>query len=283
MNILETIGVPYYKKGSGIHIKEKNRGKFTASAKAAGKSVQEHAKDVLNDPNATPLQKKRANFARNSKKFKHQEGGPLRKNANTQNDSFSSDMVKKQQRDWGTLTYNLEVPYDPTKQFSGLPVDNGRKYDTTMLAHINNELKDVPEKQRSAILASMVVESDMNPFAHYKAGKTKGLLQWEGNRYDTTIKENPTQQEQLAEVYDQLDYLKSTWKNKSDKVSWTHGGEGSGLWGAKHAINTFWNENNSLKKVNNAFVRGYVRPKGKSKSTTHRLKIAKDIYNRITE
>ena len=30
------------KNGSKIHIKKKNRGKFTASAKKAGQSVQEH-------------------------------------------------------------------------------------------------------------------------------------------------------------------------------------------------------------------------------------------------
>lgn len=28
MNILELLGIPYFKKGSGIHIKKKNRGKF---------------------------------------------------------------------------------------------------------------------------------------------------------------------------------------------------------------------------------------------------------------
>ncbi len=55
---------------SGIHIKKKNRGKFTKSAKKAGKSVQAHAQAVLNDPDATPLQKKRANFARNAKSWK---------------------------------------------------------------------------------------------------------------------------------------------------------------------------------------------------------------------
>lgn len=59
----------FMKNGGGIHIKKKNRGKFTKSAKAAGKSVQEHAHDVMNDPNATPLQKKRANFAINAKKW----------------------------------------------------------------------------------------------------------------------------------------------------------------------------------------------------------------------
>lgn len=59
------------KKGSKIHIKKANRGKFTASAKRAGQSVQEHARSVLNNPNATPLQKKRANFARNAAKWHH--------------------------------------------------------------------------------------------------------------------------------------------------------------------------------------------------------------------
>lgn len=63
--------LPRYKNGSGIHIKKENRGKFTASAKKAGQSVQEHAKSVLNNPNATPLQKKRANFARNAAKWHH--------------------------------------------------------------------------------------------------------------------------------------------------------------------------------------------------------------------
>ena len=59
------------KNGSKIHIKKKNRGKFSASARKAGQSVQEHAKSVLNNPNATTLQKRRAQFAINAKKFKH--------------------------------------------------------------------------------------------------------------------------------------------------------------------------------------------------------------------
>lgn len=54
---------------SKIHIKPENKGKFTASAKAAGHSVQQHASAVLADPNASPTQKKRANFARNAAKW----------------------------------------------------------------------------------------------------------------------------------------------------------------------------------------------------------------------
>ena len=60
--------IPSYKKG-GIHIKKKNRGKFTKSAKAAGQSVQAHAHSVMNNPKATTLQKKRANFAIQAKKW----------------------------------------------------------------------------------------------------------------------------------------------------------------------------------------------------------------------
>lgn len=59
----------YLKKGNKIHIKKKNRGKFTASAKAHGMGVQEYAHKVVNDPNATTLQKRRAQFALNSKKW----------------------------------------------------------------------------------------------------------------------------------------------------------------------------------------------------------------------
>lgn len=85
---IEQVG--FYKKGSGIHIKKKNRGKFTASAKRAGKSVQQHARDVLADPNATPLQKKRANFARNASKWKHKDGAKIHK-------LFDNRLIKRHQ------------------------------------------------------------------------------------------------------------------------------------------------------------------------------------------
>ena len=70
---------PYgnYKNGGEIYIKEENKGKFTKSANAAGKSVQEHAHDVVNNPNSTELQRKRAQFAINAKKWKHELGGEI--------------------------------------------------------------------------------------------------------------------------------------------------------------------------------------------------------------
>lgn len=52
-----------------IKIKKKNRGKFTKSAKAAGEGVQEHAHKVMASKTASAKQKKRANFAIQSKKW----------------------------------------------------------------------------------------------------------------------------------------------------------------------------------------------------------------------
>jgi hypothetical protein len=54
--------------GSGIHIKPENKGKFTATKKATGKSTEEltHSKN--------PVTKKRAVFAQNAAKWKHADG-----------------------------------------------------------------------------------------------------------------------------------------------------------------------------------------------------------------
>jgi len=53
-----------------IHIKPANRGKFTASAKRSGQSVQQHAASVLAPGSgASAAEKKRAVFAKNAKRW----------------------------------------------------------------------------------------------------------------------------------------------------------------------------------------------------------------------
>ena len=75
MEILELIGVPYFKKGKGIHIKKKNRGKFTEYC--GGKVTDECIKRAKQSKN--PTLRKRATFAANARKWKHAEGGLLKK------------------------------------------------------------------------------------------------------------------------------------------------------------------------------------------------------------
>lgn len=70
--------VQKYKKGNklDIHIKKKNRGKFTESAKRHGMSVQQYASKVLSDPSSPSYLRKRAQFAKNAAKW-HMNGGIL--------------------------------------------------------------------------------------------------------------------------------------------------------------------------------------------------------------
>ncbi|MEI6187004.1 MAG: hypothetical protein WCP46_00685 [Alphaproteobacteria bacterium] len=57
---------------NGIHINPANKGKFTATKKATGKSTEEltHSKN--------PVTRKRAIFAQNASHFKHENGGNLK-------------------------------------------------------------------------------------------------------------------------------------------------------------------------------------------------------------
>ncbi|MDE1944817.1 MAG: hypothetical protein KGI03_00895 [Patescibacteria group bacterium] len=60
------------KSKSGIHINPKKKGAFTKKAKAAGKGVQEYAREVMKEgSHASAATKKQANFAKNAAKFHH--------------------------------------------------------------------------------------------------------------------------------------------------------------------------------------------------------------------
>ena len=63
MDLLDIIGIPHFKKGSGIHIKKKNRGKFTEYC--GGKVTQECIDKAKKSKNHTL--RKRATFADNAR------------------------------------------------------------------------------------------------------------------------------------------------------------------------------------------------------------------------
>ena len=72
--MIEIFGVPYLKKGSGIHIKKKNRGKFTeyCGGEVTDKCIQKAKKSG----NSKLI--KRAVFAQNSRRWsKKQQGGQI--------------------------------------------------------------------------------------------------------------------------------------------------------------------------------------------------------------
>ena len=75
MNILRTNNISQFKKGSGIHIKKKNRGKFTEYCN--GKVTQECIDKAKRSNN--PTLRKRATFAENARAWKHKKGGLIPK------------------------------------------------------------------------------------------------------------------------------------------------------------------------------------------------------------
>lgn len=80
---------------SGIHIKPENKGKFNALKKRTGKSTEEltHSKN--------PLTRKRAIFAQNAAKWKHEDGGMIPYTATSMKDGghLSPDKAKEMLRD----------------------------------------------------------------------------------------------------------------------------------------------------------------------------------------
>ena len=75
MDKIEIFGVPSFKQGSGIHIKEENKGKFTDYC--GGKVTDECIQRGKNSSN--PTTRKRATFADNARKWKHKDGAKVHK------------------------------------------------------------------------------------------------------------------------------------------------------------------------------------------------------------
>jgi hypothetical protein len=65
-----------YARGGGIHINPAKKGTFTAQATRMGMGVQEAARHILaHKDRYSPAMVKKANFARNASKWKHEYGG----------------------------------------------------------------------------------------------------------------------------------------------------------------------------------------------------------------
>jgi len=85
MNILE-----FLKNGSGIHIKEKNKGSFTRWC--GGNVTEECIRRGKNSSN--PKIRRKATFADNARKWKHQHGGLIAKGQQGLGDKFWNLLYK---------------------------------------------------------------------------------------------------------------------------------------------------------------------------------------------
>lgn len=162
MNILE-----FLKNGSGIHIKKKNRGKFTSYC--GGKVTDECIQKGKNSSN--PAIRKRATFADNARHFKHKDGGIIKagfgqKLSNTVNkigDFFNSNTGK------GLLNLGMQA-FGTIK--GSIDANN---YSSSFDAETNSQLKAMDASQRknnykqASQLASEIIKQKQqeNPDIHY--------------------------------------------------------------------------------------------------------------------
>lgn len=111
-----------YSKGGGIHIDPKNKGKFTASAEAAGMGTQEFASHVLaNRGSYTPLQVQRANFAHNAASWQHAQGGFNNKGFQSLPPAVQAKIKANSFADGGQLTQFNEGGTHEESPLGGIP------------------------------------------------------------------------------------------------------------------------------------------------------------------
>lgn len=206
---------PQYAK-SGIKIKKKNRGKFTEYCD--GKVTQECIDKAKKSGNKKLI--KRATFAENSRKWKHQKGGPI-KRLDIKN--LRNDPEFKKNFNWYMNDHNLEILQD---------------------SMINRNMGYV---QRVALLSQVIPESGGDTKPH--GNGAIGLIGWRGPRAINLPNNLPGQIHQLmSEIYD----------NPNAK-NWSHGGQGTGIQTGKEMMKLFKTTPNS-KQATKSLMKGLVRP-----------------------
>lgn len=160
------------------------------------------------------------------------------------------------------------------KKFLNIKTTGDRPYNRDYIEYIENGLskRGFDNNQIDIILGNIIEESGGNPFAKSEGGTYQGILQWAKNRYKISKEKDP-----YKEIDNQLDYLTESIANTTDKVSWTHGGEGSGYQSFKEPFSIFHNPQASIEDRHRAFSFGYVRPKGKQASSDNRLKVVNQV------
>lgn len=160
--------------------------------------------------------------------------------------------------------------------FNDIKTSDGRNYNPAYIERAYSSLKksNLTKKQQAVVLANIIEESGGDPFALNKnSGKDYGTLQWV-DRYPKSNETDP-----YKEIDNQMGYFLNTVNNLDDKVSWTHGGKGSGYQSRTDAYNDFNSED--IETINRGFVLGHVRPAGKHASVKNRIGVAEQIYDRI--
>ncbi len=160
--------------------------------------------------------------------------------------------------------------------FSNLNTNFGYDLNNLNTAYKYFKKMDLNDYQIASLLANGIAESGFNPKAKNPKTSAKGIFQWLDGRYKYSS-DKLNNDELLKE---QLNYVKDTLNNTTDRMSWNHGGSGSGYNRAIDAYKAFSNANN-LQDAVHSFTYGYNRPDNVALREKQRLALAQEIYNRF--
>ncbi len=225
MNNITQTNIPQFKEG-GIHIKKENNGKFTEYCD--GKVTQECIDKAKKSGNKKLI--KRAVFAENARKWKHQKGGLIQKFQNPATpikrldiNGLRNDPEYKKNFNWKMYDKDLEILQDSL-------IARGA---------------DFPE--RVAVFSQVIPESGGSPAPH--GNGAYGIIGFRGSRAENLPEDTPGQVHVL---------MNGMYDNPKAK-DWTHGGTGTGVQTGKEMMNLFLDTPNVLQAVK-AYMKGFVRP-----------------------
>lgn len=123
-NSFESPELNTFAEGGKIYIKPENRGKFTALKERTGKSAtwfKEHG---------TPAQKKMATFALNSRKWEHEDGGPLNPySAGALVDAIYSTFKREKYLGKPSHNYDFTISEEEADKLGYYPDERGHRDD----------------------------------------------------------------------------------------------------------------------------------------------------------
>lgn len=131
-------GGPLFAEGGRIHIKPENRGKFTETKRRTGKTTEEltHSKN--------PVTRKRAIFAQNARKWKHENGGGLGLDgmikARLALDSHFGNPTARRMTNYDTRSYTF-----PDGRRGNVYVGSYGNYVTPQIQDVDGELKFIED------------------------------------------------------------------------------------------------------------------------------------------
>lgn len=174
-NTRENVAIPNLpkkKEGSKIYIKPENKGKFTATKKKTGKSTEEltHSKN--------PVTKKRAVFAQNAAKWKHEKGGAVEK-----------------------YKFDPTLPNIAKKQKGGVATADSTKYYSKQMTSNIKEHFDAKGSDAKADAAKKVTQSKNNLARQTNKGKSgfdKNGFPIKSNQRGGTVGEGPKEGDTAA-------------------------------------------------------------------------------------